>query len=132
PRLHLALDDLDARRFQYRRDGVERRAARLDRRAGDARRRHPVGPCQSAARRRDGDVGAAGADPARRPVDAPAATARGAAVSVATVSVAAPRRPNYRLQRRLKEAGSLGLGLVLLIWWFLPLYNMVLIAIDPN
>jgi multiple sugar transport system permease protein len=42
------------------------------------------------------------------------------------------RRPRYRLRRRLTEAASLGLGAVLLIWWLLPIYNMVLIAIDPN
>jgi multiple sugar transport system permease protein len=42
------------------------------------------------------------------------------------------RRPNYKLRRRLTEAGSIALGLLLLIWWLLPLYNMVLIAIDPN
>ena len=42
------------------------------------------------------------------------------------------RRPRYRMRRRLTEAGSIALGVVLLIWWLLPIYNMVLIAIDAN
>jgi multiple sugar transport system permease protein len=42
------------------------------------------------------------------------------------------RRPNYRLRRMLIEAGSLGIGLVLLIWWFLPIYNLLFIALDPD
>jgi multiple sugar transport system permease protein len=41
------------------------------------------------------------------------------------------RRPNYRLRRWLTEAGSAGFGVVLLIWWLLPIYNITLIAIDP-
>ena len=42
------------------------------------------------------------------------------------------RRPNYRRRQWLAKAGSAALGIVLLIWWTLPVYNMVLIAIDPN
>ena len=42
------------------------------------------------------------------------------------------RRPNYRRRRALGEAGAMMVGVVLLIWWLLPLYNMVLIALDPN
>jgi multiple sugar transport system permease protein len=53
-------------------------------------------------------------------------------VSVALPVGASARPPRYRLRRRLAEAGSMGLGAVLLIWWLLPIYNMVLIAIDPN
>jgi multiple sugar transport system permease protein len=45
--------------------------------------------------------------------------------------VAAPRR-RYRLRRLLVETLSLAFGAVLLIWWLLPIYNMVLIAIDPH
>lgn len=49
------------------------------------------------------------------------------------VSMARPaRRPNYRLRRQLAKAGSAAFGIVLLIWWLLPVYNMVLIAIDPT
>jgi multiple sugar transport system permease protein len=53
-----------------------------------------------------------------------AATSAGSAVR--------PRQPNYRLRRRLAKTGSAALGIVLLLWWLLPVYNMVLIAIDPN
>jgi len=36
------------------------------------------------------------------------------------------------VRRLLVEAGSLTLGAVLLIWWPLPIYNMVLIALDSQ
>ncbi len=39
---------------------------------------------------------------------------------------------NYRLRRAFTEAGSIILGLVLLIWSLLPVYNMFLIALDPE
>ena len=42
------------------------------------------------------------------------------------------RRPRYRLRRVLTEAGSVLLGVVLLIWSLLPVYNMLLIALDPE
>lgn len=42
------------------------------------------------------------------------------------------RRPGRRVQRILKDAGSIALGILLLIWILLPIYNMVLIAIDPH
>jgi multiple sugar transport system permease protein len=42
----------------------------------------------------------------------------------------APRR--YRLRRRLTEAGSAMLAIVLLIWSLIPVYNMLLIALDPE
>ena len=42
------------------------------------------------------------------------------------------RRPRYRLRRVLTEAGSVILGVVLLIWSLLPVYNMFLIALDPE
>jgi multiple sugar transport system permease protein len=38
----------------------------------------------------------------------------------------------YRLRRVLTEAGSVLLVLVLLIWSLLPIYNMLLIALDPE
>src|SRR5260370_21093116 len=50
--------------------------------------------------------------------------------------VEAPCRPavqrRYRLRRALGEAASVALGLVLLIWSLLPIYNMLLIALDPD
>jgi multiple sugar transport system permease protein len=42
------------------------------------------------------------------------------------------RRRNYRLRRVLTEASSILLGLILLIWSLLPVYNMLLIALDPE
>ncbi len=42
------------------------------------------------------------------------------------------RRPNYRLRKVLIEAGSVLLGLVVLVWSLIPVYNMVFIALDPN
>ena len=44
----------------------------------------------------------------------------------------AARRPHYRLRRILIETGSAILGVVLLIWSLLPVYNMFLIALDPE
>jgi len=44
----------------------------------------------------------------------------------------AARRPRYRLRRVLIEAGSAILGVILLIWSLLPVYNMFLIALDPE
>jgi multiple sugar transport system permease protein len=41
-------------------------------------------------------------------------------------------RPRDRLRRAMIEAGSALLALVLLIWSLLPVYNMFLIALDPE
>ena len=41
-------------------------------------------------------------------------------------------RRRYRLRRTLTEAGSVMLGVVLLIWSLAPVYNMLLIALDPE
>ncbi len=41
------------------------------------------------------------------------------------------RWPRYRMQRILTEAASAVLGVVLLVWSLLPVYNMLLIALDP-
>jgi multiple sugar transport system permease protein len=38
----------------------------------------------------------------------------------------------YRLRRVLVEAGSVVLGVILLIWSLAPVYNMFLIALDPE
>jgi multiple sugar transport system permease protein len=42
-----------------------------------------------------------------------------------------PHRRN-RHRRALTEAGSMMLGVILLIWSLLPVYNMLLIALDPE
>jgi multiple sugar transport system permease protein len=43
-----------------------------------------------------------------------------------------PERRNYRSRRIFIETGSIMLGLFLLIWSLLPVYNMLLIALDPE
>jgi multiple sugar transport system permease protein len=43
-----------------------------------------------------------------------------------------PARRRYRMRRVLTEAGSMILGVVLLIWSLTPVYNMLLIALDPE
>jgi multiple sugar transport system permease protein len=52
------------------------------------------------------------------------------------VSAAIPRgwlaHRRYRLRRATAEAGSIVLGVALLIWSLLPIYNMFLIALDPD
>ena len=42
------------------------------------------------------------------------------------------RRPRYRLRRNLSEAGALALGLVVLIWTLTPIYNIFIVALEPN
>jgi multiple sugar transport system permease protein len=46
--------------------------------------------------------------------------------------VSAATRPRARARRIVAGAGSAVLGLVLLIWSLLPVYNMLLIALDPE
>jgi multiple sugar transport system permease protein len=43
-----------------------------------------------------------------------------------------PARRRYRLRRVIVEAGSIMLAIVLLIWSLLPVYQMLLIALDPE
>jgi multiple sugar transport system permease protein len=52
-------------------------------------------------------------------------------VSVAAAS-GRPVGRRHRLRRAIGEAGSIMLGIVLLIWSLLPVYNMLLIALDPE
>ena len=52
-------------------------------------------------------------------------------MSVAVASGQPSHRP-HRLQRVLTEAGSVILGIVLLIWSLLPIYEMLQIALDPE
>ena len=53
-------------------------------------------------------------------------------MSVARTSGGPVLRPRYRLRRVLAEAASVTLGVVLLIWSLMPVYNMLLIALDPD
>ena len=50
------------------------------------------------------------------------------------MSVAPYQSPGrrYRKRRLLSEAGSITLAVVLLTWSLLPIYNMFLIALDPE
>ena len=43
-----------------------------------------------------------------------------------------PARSRNRLRRTLTETGSVLLGVVILIWSLAPVYNMFLIALDPE
>ena len=54
-------------------------------------------------------------------------------MSIASIyGQAAPRRSRYRLRSILTEAATVMLGIVILIWSVLPIYNMLLIALDPE
>jgi multiple sugar transport system permease protein len=52
-------------------------------------------------------------------------------VTVAAVSGVSARR-RRRLRQIAVEASSVALGAILLIWSLIPIYNMLLIALDPN
>ncbi|HUB49783.1 MAG TPA: carbohydrate ABC transporter permease [Acetobacteraceae bacterium] len=43
-----------------------------------------------------------------------------------------PRRPNYRARAWLTEALCILLGLVLVVWSVLPIYNMIMVALQPH
>ena len=43
-----------------------------------------------------------------------------------------PARRPYRLRRTLSEAASVLLAVVILVWSLMPVYNMLLIALDPE
>jgi hypothetical protein len=43
-----------------------------------------------------------------------------------------PAQRRYRLRRVVTKAGSVVLGVVILIWSLAPVYNMFLIALDPE
>jgi multiple sugar transport system permease protein len=49
-----------------------------------------------------------------------------------TSALAQPMRRRYRLRRALTEAGSVLLVITILIWSLAPVYNMFLIALDPE
>lgn len=53
-------------------------------------------------------------------------------MSGAAPSVSAKLRSRHRLRRGLVETASIVLGLILLIWSLIPVYNMFLVALDPE
>src|SRR4029077_12069553 len=120
PGLHHALHHLGAGRFQ-------RRALHLRRRAGavDACARAPGHPQRIRAGRSrtwhgDGADGAALADPAGDPADAP---------------VAAQRGHDMTAQRRDRVIGSIGVWLLsagLLVWTLLPIYNIIRVSMQEK
>lgn len=50
----------------------------------------------------------------------------------ASGSLDRPRRRRYRMRQATTEAGSIVLGAAVLIWSLLPVYNMFLVALDPE
>jgi hypothetical protein len=53
-------------------------------------------------------------------------------VTIAAVAFPQAARRRYRVRRAVTEAGSVVLGVVILIWSLTPIYNMFLIALDPE
>ena len=48
-----------------------------------------------------------------------------------SVAPARARWP-HRLRRLAGDTGAVALAVALLLWWLLPVYNMTLIALDPE
>ena len=53
-------------------------------------------------------------------------------MSRALVFVRPSRHAQYRLRRVLVATGSAALGVIILIWSLIPVYNMFLVALDPG
>jgi multiple sugar transport system permease protein len=49
-----------------------------------------------------------------------------------SINSRAIRRPNYRLRRNLTEAAALAVGALILIWTLVPIYNIVMVALEPH
>src|SRR5713101_4806279 len=138
PDLHAALDDFPARRLQRRHVHLRRRPRELDARAGDARHPRRLRDRSSAPRRGGRDDGAAVGDPASDRPDAQAPHRGGAAMSTiaaeARLSSRAVSRAHSAVRRRryLNNAGTLVLSVMLVVWSIAPIYNMVLISLEPE
>src|SRR6266853_3515424 len=138
PDLHAALDDFPARRLQRRHVHLRRRPRELDARAGDARHPRRLRDRSSAPRRGGRDAGAAVGDPASDRPDAQAPHRGGAAISTiaadARLSSRALSRAHSSVRRRryLNNAGTLVLSVVLVVWSLAPIYNMLLISLEPE
>src|SRR5262249_17400594 len=119
---------------------------RLRRRAGelDARARHAWYPQRlrhgpATPRRGGGDVGAPPGDPAGDRSHAQAAHRGGAAMSTLAFDAAlsssratARAKRAVRVRRYLATAGTVLLSTALVVWTLLPIYNMVLVSLDPE
>src|SRR5215472_7689819 len=106
-------------------------ASGLHRSSGDTRLPLRVRYRQAGARSRNRDVGPPGADTDCVRLDPQARGDRGADMSPARTS-GRPAHRRSRLRRASIEAGSVILGVILLIWSLTPIYNMFLIALDPE
>jgi multiple sugar transport system permease protein len=53
-------------------------------------------------------------------------------VTAESINRRAIRRPNYRLRRNLTEGAALAVGVVVLIWTLVPIYNIVMVALEPH
>src|SRR5215510_9496420 len=42
------------------------------------------------------------------------------------------RRPNYRLRRNLADAAALAVGIAVLIWTLVPIYNIVAVSLEAH
>src|SRR5262249_9668536 len=119
---------VDDRRLHDRLSRLRGRAGVFDRRAGDTRLSVRIRSRSTIARRRRRHGGAPGDDPHRHHPDAQPLAASGAVVKSTPVR----RRPGRRLRWLLTEVGSVVFAVALLVWSLLPVYNMLLIALDPD
>src|SRR5262249_29833146 len=106
---------------------------------GRARTPHAFQPPPPPPRRRRRDVRAAPGDPAGDRPDAQAAHDGGAAMStlLADAGVASSRAlaESHRALRRRRWLGQAGVALLsvmLIVWSLAPIYNLVLIALEPE
>src|SRR5262249_9498909 len=123
---------LDARRLHRHGVRLRWRARIVHGRAGHAWNSLCLRLCSAAARRGGNALGPAGADPDCDPSHTQGSD-DGGTIMMAALLVGRPaRKPRFRLRRLCSEAAALALGGVLLIWSLLPVYNMLLIALDPE
>ena len=124
---------LDAGRLPHGVFRLQRRAGATDRCAGHLWLPRGVRLRLSEPRRGGDDVGAAVADPAGDPADAAGPRDGGAAMSIALTAdragVSAALSPAPAGDARL---AAMVLGIVLLIWTLLPVYNMLLMALEST
>src|SRR5262249_21333920 len=86
----------------------------------------------SQPRRRRDDVGVADSYSGRAAADAAHPVDGGAAMSFTLTAVQQDYRPRLRRRRLWTRIGSVFLGVALLIWTLVPIYNMLLIALSDD